>query len=198
MLEEYVHQLENEGHGGVPWEREDNNAGVQVRRIVADICKIKIAGEQTELMRLCIRSNVGVFRVPKTNVTHIEGVMASPPKGLARDPREICVNKKSHGGSLRGGQRVVLFLFDQLARVGQSGLHIFFRHSVLVSNLLDSHPTGQSPNEPHNRDPRTTYDRLAMLHGGINANALSHFLSFQDGFLHRTEEMQKCQSKRKI
>ena len=195
MLEEYVHQLENEGHGGVPWEREDNNAGIQVRRIVADICKI--AGAQTELLRLCMRSNVGVFRVPKTNITHIEGVMASPPKGLARGPREVCVNKKSYGGSLRGGQRMMLFLFDQLARVGQSSPHICFRHPVLVSNLFDGHSTGQSPNEPHNRNPRTTDDRPPMLYGCINANALSHFPSFQDGFLHRMEEMQKSQPNRK-
>ncbi len=64
---------------------------------------------------------------------------------------------------------MVLLLFDQLARIGQGGPHIFFRHPVLVDNLLDSHPTGQSPNEPHNRNPRATDDRLSMLSGCINA-----------------------------
>ncbi len=100
MLEEYVHQLENKGHGCVTRNREDNNASIQVGRIVADIRKIKIAGEQTELMRSCIGSNFGVFRVPEANITHIEGVMARPPKRLASGPRQVRINKKSHGGSL--------------------------------------------------------------------------------------------------
>lgn len=92
---------------------------------------------------------------------------------------------------------MVFFLFDQLACIGQSGPHIYFRYPVLVGNLLNGHPTGQSPNESYDRDPRTTDNRLAMLHGGINANALSHLLSLQGVFLHRTEEMQKSQSNRK-
>lgn len=89
---------------------------------------------------------------------------------------------------------MVFFLFDQLACIGQSGPYVCFRYPVLVSHLLDGHPTGQSPNESYDRDPRATDDRLAMLYGGINANALSHLLSLQDVFLHRTEEMQKSQS----
>ena len=91
----------------------------------------------------------------------------------------------------------MFFLFDQFAGVGQSGSHVGFCHPVLVSDLFDGHPAGQSPNKPHNRDPRATDDRLAMLHGCIDANALSHPLSLQDGFLHRTEEIHKSQFRRK-
>ena len=165
-----------------------------MRRIVTDIRKIKIAGKQTELMSLRIGRNVLVFRVPKADITNIEGVMTCLPQVLASGPRQVGINEKSHGMSLGGWQRVVVFLFDQLVRIGQGGPHVFCRHPVLVSNLFYAHPAGQSSNEPHNRDPRTLDDRLAMLHVWINDNALSHLLrSLQGIFLHRTKEMQQSQ-----
>ena len=148
-------------------------------------------------MRPCIDRNIMVSRVPKANITNIKGVMACLPQVLASCPREVRINKKSHGVSLWGRQRVMFFLFNQLARIGQGGPHIFFSHPILVSNPFDGHPTGQSPNEPHNWDPRTTDDRLPMVHVCINNNALSHLISLRDTFLHRTEEMQKSQSGRK-
>ncbi len=91
----------------------------------------------------------------------------------------------------------MFFLVNQLARIDQGGPHVCFSHPVLVSNLFDSHPAGQPSNEPNNGDPRATDDRFPMLHGCIYANALSHLLSLQDTFLHRTEETQKSQSRQR-
>lgn len=71
-----------------------------MRRIVADIRKIEIAGKQTELMSLRIGRNVLVFRVPKTNITNIEGVMTCLPQLLASGPRQVRINEESHGVSL--------------------------------------------------------------------------------------------------
>ncbi len=80
--------------------RKDNNAGIRAGRIVTDICKIEIAGKQTELMRLCIGRDFMVFRSTKANVTNIEGIMAGLPEVLTSGPRQVRINKKSHSVSL--------------------------------------------------------------------------------------------------
>ena len=80
LLEEEVYQVENKSHGGMPGEREDHNARIQGWRIVADIRKIKVAGEQTEALGLSIGSNGRVWRVSQTDISHIEGGMAGPPQ----------------------------------------------------------------------------------------------------------------------
>ena len=102
LLEEEVYQVENKGHGGMPGEREDHNARIQGRRIIADIRKIEIAGEQTKALGLGIGRNGRVWRGSQTDISHIEGGMAGPAQGRAHGPRQVGVDEKAHCANLGG------------------------------------------------------------------------------------------------
>ena len=50
-----------------------------------------------------------------------------------------------------GGQRVVLFLVQELARESQGGLDILDRQIVLALNVLEAHATGEAPHDEGHR-----------------------------------------------
>jgi hypothetical protein len=84
-------------------------------------------------------------------VTYIHGLVPQLTKGVGRRARQAGVHEEAHSrGS--GGQRVVLFLVQELARKPESGPHIFDGQVVLALNVLEAHASGEaSHNEGYRR-----------------------------------------------
>ncbi len=68
----------------------------------------------------------------------------------------------------------MLFLIDQLGGEFKGGLYVFASDSVLVTNLLDSHASGKTADDPRHGYPGAPDNGLAVLDFRVDDDLLGH------------------------
>jgi hypothetical protein len=88
-----------------------------------------------------------------------------------RRARHVSVEEETHAES-DGWQRMKRFLFSQLSYEFQSCANIIRRKIVFTLDLFKGHATGQAAYDHRYRHSRATNNRLAMMGGRIQDDAI--------------------------
>ncbi len=116
----------NIGRNHVCWQFKYGDTGILTGWIVSHVSEIKIAGQQTQLLRLRERADDVVGCRSQPNIAHICRLMAKVANCHSGRSWHVGVNQKVHTVS-RGWQQVILFFVDSFGRESQGGRNVI-RH----------------------------------------------------------------------
>src|SRR5712692_3991706 len=174
LLQQRLDQPHDERGSGITGQFQDHNPSIGCRDIVANVSKTEVSGNEADPTALGIQGNLRILRTRQTDIAHVGGVMpVAFDQGFYRS-RQVCIDQEMHGVSLRGWQRVMLFLCDDLAGIGQRCADILFGDAILLDDLVNAHSASQAAEDTHDRHPSPANDRFPMLNGWVDQNTVVH------------------------
>jgi len=129
---------------------EHHDARIVCGRIVPNIREVEISCDERLLFKPCVLRDDIVRGAAHADVTDIDSLVSQITQECRGRTWEAGVHQEAHACS-SGGQRVVLFLVQELARESQGGLDILDRQIVLALNVLEAHATGEAPHDEGHR-----------------------------------------------
>ena len=111
--------------------------------------------------------------VGSESLAYIECLVALLAQQVQGSPREVSINKKTHRRDRSDRQGVMLFLLDQLARVGQSSPDVFHGDGVFLGDFLQGHAPCQASDDAGHGHAGATDHGLTVLDPGVHDNPVS-------------------------
>ena len=130
----------------VVWQVEDDDPRVLRGRVVPDVCEVEVARGQRQLVATSVGRNDIVASVTQADITDIDRLVTQSAQGARCRSWQAGVHEEAH--ALRsGGQWVMLFAVQELARELQGSPDVFDGQTVLTLDVLEAHPSRQAPDD---------------------------------------------------
>lgn len=128
---------------GVLVKLEHHDTVIERRRIVTNIRKIKITGDQHKMIALRVFGDRVVRRIAHPSITDIRGLILESPEQDSSGARQAGVNQKMHVPR-SGWQRMMLFLVNQVACELQGGADVLNGQVVFPLHFLEAHAASKA------------------------------------------------------
>jgi len=98
FFKEHLYQLQDDLSVGIVRKDKHDESREVFWRVVANIGKIKIAGQKTTVMAVSVCCNASVWRPTQPDVAHVHGFMTEAAHEIGCWTRKISVDYESHVG----------------------------------------------------------------------------------------------------
>ena len=138
MAYEISHKIQDRLRGGVSRQFQDNDTLVVLRRVVSNVSKSKIPGDQTHIVGEGERRDRGITCRSKTDVLDVRRHMAGGDENIVRLAWEVGIDQEPHATSL--GEGVEFLLLDKFVGKFERGADVLICNAVCIAYFIKRHP----------------------------------------------------------
>jgi hypothetical protein len=165
-------QTDNVSGNSVISHSEYHNPSTGGGRILTDIRKIHVAGQQHRAARSRMGGDLRIRGTPQANIANMLNRMALTFQEGQRRTGHIGIQQKAH--SLRR-QRMERLLFSQVTDKLQGRADVRIREVILALDFLKRHAAREAAHNLGHRHARSPDHRLAVADGRVNHYAIGRF-----------------------